>query len=155
MAAASLKYTIVAACLSTAACAAARQLEPVVPAYPELLRSANVTGNVRARVYVNRRGGVDAIRVDSVGTAKVLFRSAVLSSFRALRFSPARTLGRPHSAELEYMIRFVLVRPDEPLKEGERLVAADSLSRACPKATARYEIVVCRAAVPTHFKVLH
>lgn len=150
-----LKYTLLTVCLASAACAGPRQLEPVVPRYPEVLRSANVTGSLHARVSVNKKGGIDAIDVDSIGPAHPLFRSAVESSFRALRFSPARTLGIPHSAELGYLIRFVLIRPEEPLREDERLVPPDSLAVACPRPAARNEIVVCRTAIPTRFKVLH
>lgn len=149
------KYTLILVCLVSSACAAARQLDPVVPRYPEILRSANVTGTVRARVSVNHKGAIDAIQVDSVEPAHALFRSAVISSFRTLRFAPARTLGIPHSEELPYLIRFVLVRPEEPLKEDERLVLTDSLLGVCPKPAARYEIVVCRSATPTRFDVLH
>jgi TonB family protein len=150
-----LKYISIMGCLGVAACAPPRQLQPVFPRYPEILRSANLTGNVHARVSINRKGGIDSIRVDSAGPAQALFRSAVVSSFQALRFSPARILGVPHSAELDYLIRFVLVRPVKPLQEDERLVTSDSLFATCPKPAAEFEIVVCRPAVPTRIRVLH
>ena len=64
------------------------------PAYPELLRSANVTGFVIAQFVVDTLGRADTATIKMLKSSHELFSQAVRAAIPAMRFKPARTGGR-------------------------------------------------------------
>jgi TonB family protein len=130
-------------------------LTPVAPRYPDALHDASATGTVSARVTVNRGGGVDAVQWESLAGTHDIFGAAVTTFFRKLQFRPARTIGIPHAAQLNYLIRFVVIRPERPLNKDERLVGGDSLPSRCPDPAVKNQIVVCATATPYQVRSAH
>ncbi len=89
--------------------AAVRPGSPV-PNYPEMLRSAGVTGEVRARFVVDTAGRVNLSRLTIVHSDHELFSRAVEASLRRTTFLPAEVGGRPVAQLVEQTFTFRLNR---------------------------------------------
>jgi protein TonB len=68
--------------------------EPPRPRYPEMLRSAGVSGRVLVQFTVDTTGRVDLSTVRVVQSAHDLFSAAVLDVLPRYRFAPAEVNGR-------------------------------------------------------------
>jgi hypothetical protein len=150
-----MRWLPLAMLLALASCASPRPLEPLAPRYPDMLRSADMTGVVIAAVRVSRTGEVTAIRFDSVALAHDLFRRSVGLTLKNERFAPARMLGFPRAGEATYVVRFVLLLPDSLSRASERSPAADTMPVACPAPKDKNEILVCAKKTPSRSRVLY
>ena len=139
-----VRGTLVAiACVLLASCTPPRPLQPVWPRYPDMLRSANLTGEVTVQADVDRNGRVSAVRVDSSRTTHDQFRTSVKNSLRAASFRPARRLGLRRPGRVQYLVHVVLVQsPKDSLRPNDRRAASDTVSE-CPLARNAHEIIVC------------
>lgn len=151
-----MRGTLVAiACVLLASCTRPRPLQPVRPRYPDMLRSANLTGDITVQAVVDHNGRVSALRFDSSRTTHDLFRASVKASLRAASFRPARQLGLRRAGSVEYVVRFVLVQsPTDSLRPHDRRVASDTVSH-CPLARNAHEIVVCAPGTLTRVDVTY
>jgi TonB family protein len=132
-------------CLALVACLPPRPAEPLRPRYPDMLRSANVSGTVNVSVQVDSHGSVRTVGFDSLPAAHEQFRAAARYSIRPIRFKPARTFGIARSGTARYTIDFVLVRSRRPLRPGERLSDGDTVL-VCPSPRSPSHLVVCAEA---------
>jgi len=143
------------ACVLLASCTRPRPLESVRPRYPDMLRHANLTGDVTVHAVVEHNGKVSAVRFDSSRTTHDLFRASVKAGLRAASFRPARRLGLRRAGKVDYVVRFVLVQsPADPLRPNDRRAASDTV-RHCPQARNALEIVVCAPSMLTRIDILH
>jgi TonB family protein len=129
-------------CLALVACLPPRPTEPLKPRYPDMLRSANVTGTVTVSVAVDKHGAVRKVRVDTLTAAHEMFRAAVRYYIRRVHFKPARTIGIARSGTAKYTIDFVLVRSRQALQPGERRSSSDTVL-VCPASHSQSHLVVC------------
>jgi TonB family protein len=76
----------------------ATQVRPIpgpAPRYPEVLRNANVTGDVLMQFVVNTDGTVDTTTAHSLKSTHDFFTQAVRTILPDLRFVPATLQGKP------------------------------------------------------------
>jgi TonB family protein len=78
------------------------------PRYPDMLRSANVEGEVLAQFVVNTDSTVDMGTLKFLRTTHDLFSAAVRSHLPNMRFSPALVGGRPVKQLLQVPFQFSL-----------------------------------------------
>ena len=143
------------ACLLLSACSTPRPLQPIEPRYPDMLRSANVAGDISVNVTIDRDGRVAAVRYDSTSNGHELFRMSARTYLQHLRFSPARWFGLAHVGSASYEIQFVLVRaPEDPLRPNDRHAANDTIT-ACPRSRDPRRIIVCAPSTLSRTEVSH
>jgi len=151
-----VRGTLVAiACVLLASCSPPRPLQPIQPRYPDMLRSASLTGDATVHAVVDRNGRVSAVHFDSSRTSHDQFRASVKISLRAASFRPARRLGLRRTGKVEYVVRFVLVQsPADSLRPNDRRAASDTVSQ-CPPSRNAHEIVVCAPSTWTRIDVTY
>lgn len=66
---------------------------PVAPKYPDMLRSANITGVVMMRFVVGANGRVEMGTVQAIDSPHKQFTEAVKDALRHMRFRPAEVRG--------------------------------------------------------------
>lgn len=77
------------------------------PAYPELLRSAGITGRVRLELVVDTAGRVQPGSARVLETTHELFSQAVLAAAGSWVFRPGRTDGRAVKVRIRMPVDFV------------------------------------------------
>jgi beta-lactamase regulating signal transducer with metallopeptidase domain len=77
------------------------------PRYPEILKSAGVTGSTLVMFVVDTSGLVDASTFKVVRTAHQLFANAVKASLGGMKFLPAEAGNRPVRQLVQGLYRFV------------------------------------------------
>jgi TonB family protein len=80
------------------------------PRYPDMLRTANVEGEVLAQFIVDENGAVDSTSFSVVRSTHDLFTNAVLGSIGSLRFSPAELNGRRVKQLVQMPFQFSLTK---------------------------------------------
>jgi len=98
----------------------ARPRHALSPKYPDLLRSADVEGNVVIDVAIDSAGHVDLSRLKVIRSDHQLFLMSVRQAIDTTAWLPARQMGRPIQSIRRDTISFLLKR--------------DS-AEACPKST--------------------
>jgi periplasmic protein TonB len=83
-----------------------RALDDRAPAYPEMLRSAGITGEVRVQFVVDTTGRAELSSVRVVESSHELFRRAVIASLRQARFTPGEVSGHRVRTLVERSYRF-------------------------------------------------
>jgi len=89
-----------------------RMLAPVVPRYPEALRSAGVEGTVIVQFTVDTTGRVDMNSLKILSSTHDLFTAAVRDALTRFRFKPAEVDGRRVPAMGQMPFEFRLKRGD-------------------------------------------
>ena len=79
-----------------------KQLDVPAPEYPVSARSEHVSGTVKVRVSVDRKGTVIAVKVVD-GDRRL--RSAAIAAARKATFSPEKLLGRGAIGTIAYTFR--------------------------------------------------
>ncbi|HEX6576192.1 MAG TPA: energy transducer TonB [Gemmatimonadaceae bacterium] len=130
-------------------CATAHPLKPIVPVYPEAIRTANAQGRVTARFKIAETGEPGSIKIDVDTASSGLLESSVRSTLLKTRFAPARLLGFARSSELHYVFDFVLFRPKRALGPDEKWLGVDHFPAKCPVSQKERRVIVCGEAVPT------
>ena len=87
-----------------------RALVDRAPAYPETLRSAGISGNVRVQFVVDTTGRAELSSVRVVESSHELFTRAVLASLRQARFTPGEVSGQRVRTLVERSFRFDIAR---------------------------------------------
>ena len=83
-----------------------RVVDERIPAYPEALRSAGITGTVSVQFVVDTAGRVEASSVRVIASSHELFTRAVLASLRQARFTPGEVAGHAVRTLVERSFRF-------------------------------------------------
>ena len=83
-----------------------RALDDRAPAYPETLRTAGITGEVRVQFVVDTNGRAEPSSVRVVESSHELFTRAVLASLRQSRFAPGEVAGHRVRTLVERAFRF-------------------------------------------------
>ena len=78
------------------------------PKFPEILRSANVTGEVVAQFVVDTTGRADMRTFKALSTSHELFTAAVRNVLPSMRFYPAETGGRKVKQLVQQAFKFSL-----------------------------------------------
>jgi TonB family protein len=78
------------------------------PRYPDMLRSANVEGEVVAQFVVNADGSADVGSLKVLRSAHPMFTEAVKANLPAMQFSPAQVDGRPVRQLMQMPFKFSL-----------------------------------------------
>lgn len=76
------------------------------PRYPELLRSAGISGSVTIRFVVDTTGRAELSSVRVIESSHQLFTDAVLASLRQARFTPGELSGHRVRTLVERSFRF-------------------------------------------------
>ena len=90
-----------------------KQVSPAgnnAPSYPDLLRSANVEGEVLAQFVVDTTGRVDMSQFKVLKSSHDLFTKAVEQALRRARFYPAEIGGRKVKQLVQQPFNFTLTR---------------------------------------------
>lgn len=98
-------------------CAAEKAPALVAPAkirYPDLLRSANYSGDALIEATIDTSGRVDLTTMKVRRETHQLFINAVRASMAAWRFVPARTAGSPVRARGVFHVEFLLPHDSIP-----------------------------------------
>ena len=130
-------------------CATAHPVKPLVPVYPEAIRTANAAGQVTARWKIADTGELVSIKIDRDTASSSLLESSVRSTLLKTPFAPSRVFGVSRSSELYYVFDFVLFRPTRALGMDERWVGVGNLPTRCPVSQEERRVIVCGEAVPT------
>jgi protein TonB len=80
------------------------------PAYPDILRSANVAGQVIAQFVVNEDGKADMSTFKALESDHELFTAAVKRALPSFRYIPAETGGRKVKQLVQQPFQFALQR---------------------------------------------
>lgn len=80
------------------------------PRYPDMLRTANVEGEVLAQFIVDENGRADSTSFTVLRSTHDLFTNAVLSSITSFRFNPAQLNGRPVKQLVQMPFQFSLTK---------------------------------------------
>ncbi len=86
----------------------AQQISGNAPAFPDILRSANVSGQVIAQFVVNEDGRADMSTFKALESAHELFTAAVKRALPSYRFIPAETGGRKVKQLVQLPFQFSL-----------------------------------------------
>lgn len=78
------------------------------PRYPDILRSANVEGEVLAQFIVDEHGVADSTSFTVLRSTHDLFTNAVLSAIPSFRFNPAQVGGKPVKQLVQMPFQFSL-----------------------------------------------
>ncbi|MEJ7810462.1 MAG: energy transducer TonB [Gemmatimonadaceae bacterium] len=76
------------------------------PRYPEILRSANVAGDVQAQFVVDTTGRAQMNTFKALSSSHELFTSAVKAALPQMRFYPAETGGRKVKQLVQQTFKF-------------------------------------------------
>ena len=140
-------------------CTSAYPLSIREPRYPDLLRTAALTGELPVRISVDRVGNVRAVQVDAqgagLGDAGSLFALAVRRSLRDAHFAPARRVGIAVPGKIALLYRFSLTRPVTPLRADEVPGKADSLPVTCPAPPSLRVVLICVPANAYRGRIVH
>jgi hypothetical protein len=138
------RLIIIAAILPcVSGCLPPRPLERPSLRYPDMLRSAEVSGTEIARLHVDRHGRVSDVTFDSTAHVHDLFIPHARTTLRGVRFRPATRFGIPHAGAFTYSIQYFLGGPAR--EEPGTFSSGDSVP-GCPLARDETHLVVC--AVP-------
>jgi TonB family protein len=80
------------------------------PRYPDLLRQANIEGEVLAQFIVDENGVADSTTFTALRSTHALFTNAVLGSITSFRFNPAELNGRRVKQLVQMPFRFSLTK---------------------------------------------
>lgn len=80
------------------------------PRYPDMLRSANVEGEVLAQFIVDQNGAADTSSFKVLRSTHPLFTQTVKEALPTMRFSPALVGGRPVKQLLQMPFQFSLTK---------------------------------------------
>jgi periplasmic protein TonB len=78
------------------------------PKFPEILRSANVTGQVVAQFVVDTSGRAEMRTFKALSSDHELFTAAVRNVLPSMRFYPAETGGRKVKQLVQQAFKFSL-----------------------------------------------
>ena len=81
---------------------------PATVQYPDILRTAGITGDVLAQFVVRRDGSVDMSTFKVLRSSHQLFTQAVMNAITNMRFTPARITGRPVKQLVQMPFQFHL-----------------------------------------------
>ncbi|HKW12555.1 MAG TPA: TonB family protein [Gemmatimonadaceae bacterium] len=98
----------------------ARPRQALSPKYPDLLRSANVEGEVVLDIAIDTAGRVDPSRLKVIRSDHQLFLKSVRQAIDTTAWLPARQMGRPIQSVRRDTISFLL---------------KNDSAAACPKST--------------------
>ena len=96
--------------------------------YPDLARTAGVTGKVSAAIHVNAKGLVDSLIIFAK-PAGLAFEESVESKLREMQFEPATKEGKPVAAWTWFLFEFYF--PKDNWSTGTKdslIVRVDSLN---------------------------
>ena len=80
------------------------------PRYPDVLRKANVAGEVLAQFVVDTNGVADMSTFKVLKSTHDLFTTTVMSALPAMRFHPALVGGRPVRQFTQMPFQFSLTK---------------------------------------------
>ncbi len=108
------------------------------PRYPDLLRSANIQGEVLAQFVVDPDSTVDMRTFKVLRSTHDLFTAAVRQSLATMKFAPALVGNRPVKQVVQMPFEFSLsktalgtpLRPDAPAAAAQRAPAPVRMQRA-------------------------
>lgn len=83
-----------------------RALGDRAPAYPEMLRTAGITGVVRVQFVVDTTGRAEPSSIRVLESTHALFTQSVLASLRNARFTPGEVSGHRVRTLVERSFRF-------------------------------------------------
>ncbi len=88
-------------------------VENLRPRYPEMLRRAGLSGEVRLEYVIEENGLVDRESVRVTASTHPAFSKAATDAVGLARFKPARRAGRPVAVLVQQTIRFLGRSPGE------------------------------------------